>query len=296
MLPVVQRCVERKLLALSRGHPLPERHQVSRVEDAVDLCVDTVKLNQVEAAFQPVALFVEVVGQVGDACPERQPFDRPLRRRYKSQSRLTLRGELTTRRIRPRRRSDRLPVAVAQRVLREVLRRLLGHAAEPERVAAARGGVIDAGLGVWRRTRGNRQNRVDDEVRRDDVQERIGEARKIAKDAAAEREDQRLRHAESFQPAGEGLIERALDDRRPHDRERDVAVELDDRVLRHRLGERVDVGEAHRVGVDAPAFDEALPHPSLAEALGRAGHGRRAGRTHSRLGLTAKPLEHLWPA
>ena len=79
MLPVVQRGVEWKLLALSRRHTFPDRHEVSRVEDAVDLCVDAVKLNQVEAAFQPLALFVELVREVGDARPGTENIVEPAR-------------------------------------------------------------------------------------------------------------------------------------------------------------------------------------------------------------------------
>src|SRR5260370_1373726 len=78
MSPVVKRGIERKSLALGRRHAIPHRYQVSRVEDAVDLRVYTVELDEVEAALQALALLVEVVREAGDAGSERQRLDRPL--------------------------------------------------------------------------------------------------------------------------------------------------------------------------------------------------------------------------
>jgi hypothetical protein len=97
--------------------------------------------------------------------------------------------------------------------------------------------VIHARRRVRRRIRRDGEHRVDHEIRRDDVEHRIGKPREIAKDAASERQDKRLRHPKALEPSGKRFLECALDDRRPHDRQRDVAVKFYDGVLRHRLRE-----------------------------------------------------------
>ncbi len=180
-------------------------------------------------------------------------------------------------------------------MLGEIVGRLVGHAAEAQRVAAPRSRVIHPRRGVWRWVCRHREHRIDDEVGGNDVEQRIRKAREVAQDAAAEREDQRLRHPEALEPAGERLLQRAFDDGRPNDRKRDVSVQLDHRVLGHRLGERVDVGETHRVGMHAPAFDQAVLDPTLAQTLGRPRDGGRARRPHSRLRFTAQLLQNFRP-
>ena len=88
------------------------------------------------------------------------------------------------------------------------------------------------------------------------------------------------------------------------DRQRDVTVKLYDRMLGHRLRERVDVREAHRVRVDAATLDEAIFHPTIAQALCRSRYRGRARRPHSRRRLPPKPVQDLglarfllhWPA
>ena len=137
MLPVVQRGIERELLALGRRYPLPHGHEVPRVEDAVNLRVHAVKLNQVEAPLEPLTFTVEVVGKVCDARTQRQPLHRPLRGTDELQSSLPFRRQLAPRRISPCRCADSLPVSIAQRMLREEACRLFGHHPKAERVAAA---------------------------------------------------------------------------------------------------------------------------------------------------------------
>ena len=70
-------------------------------------------------------------------------------------------------------------------------------------------------------------------------------------------------------------------------------MQLNDGVLGHRLGERIDVGETHRVGVDAAALDELVLDPTVAKAFRRSCDSRRAGRTHLRARLAAQALQDL---
>ena len=174
--PVVQRGIEWERLALRRRRRLPQGGDVARVEDAVDLRVHAVELDEVDAALEPLAFRVEVVRHLGDARAERQPLDEPLRRLDHSQRRARSRRHLLASWIRPRRRTDRLPVAVAQRMLGEVGAGLVDNAAEAKRIPTARGRVINAWLCVWRWIRGHRKHRVDHEVGRDDVEKRVREA------------------------------------------------------------------------------------------------------------------------
>ena len=83
--PVVQRGVERKGLSLCCRHLIPQLHHMARVEDAVDLRVHAVELDQVEPAVEPVALGGQVVRHLCDARSERQALDDPLRRLNESQ-------------------------------------------------------------------------------------------------------------------------------------------------------------------------------------------------------------------
>ncbi len=123
VLPVIQRSVKGEDRALGRGNLFPHRHQVAGVEDAVDLGVNAIELDQVQPAVESLALSIQVVGQVGHAGAERQPFDHPLRSLDKTQRGPRARGKLFAGRVGPVRRADRLTVLVAQRMLGEVTRR-----------------------------------------------------------------------------------------------------------------------------------------------------------------------------
>ena len=278
--PVVEGWIERELLALRGGRLLPQRRHVAGVEDAVHLRIHAVELDEVQPAVESLTFSVQVVRDLGDARAEGQPLDEPLRGLDHAQRCARAGGHLLAGGIRPRGRADRLPVSIAQRILGEVGARLVDDSPEPQWIPAPRCRVIDTGLSVRWRIRSDREHRVDDEVGGDDVEQRVRQTREVAKDVAAEREDQRLGHPESLEPARKRFGKRALDDRRPHDRQRNLAVQLHHRVLGHRLGERVDIREPHRVGVDATALYEAILHPSIAQPLGSTRDRRRAGRAH----------------
>ena len=70
-------------------------------------------------------------------------------------------------------------------------------------------------------------------------------------------------------------------------------MQLHNRLLGHRLGERVDVSETHRIRMDAAALDELVLYPPVAQTLSGARHRGRAGRTHPRAGLTPQSLQDL---
>src|ERR1051325_3614458 len=123
MRPVVARRIERERLALCVRNPLPQRLDVARVEDAVDLRVDAIKLDQVEAAIESLSLRVQVVRGLGDARAQWQPLDEPLRGLDRAQSGTGAGGHLLARRIGPGRSADRLAVAIAQRMGCEIDRR-----------------------------------------------------------------------------------------------------------------------------------------------------------------------------
>src|SRR5258708_31612445 len=138
VLPVVQRGIEWKRLALFSRHLFPDGHEVARIEDAVDLGVDAVELNQVDTTVETLALCVQVVGQAGNTCSERQPLDQPLSGLDESQRGLGPRRQLLASGKRPVRCADRLALAVAQRKLAEVTASRTCCAPDTRRVADPR--------------------------------------------------------------------------------------------------------------------------------------------------------------
>ena len=158
---------------------------------------------------------------------------------------------------------------VRDRVLREVLVHLPVHAVERERVARAGGDVQVAGLGDRRRCRGGREDRVHDEVDRDDVEHRVGHAGEVGQLAATERDDQRVGDLEAVDPAGERVLQRALDDARAHDGEPVLrAPQLFGGPLGERLRQRVDVGPAQALRAGAAGDHEPVLDPVDARGLG----------------------------
>ena len=91
------------------------------------------------------------------------------------------------------------------------------------------------------------------------------------------------------------MHQRALDDRRANDRQRQVLEvrELLDGPFAHRLRERVDVGPSERAGARPAVVREALRHPVLAPLLGVLGHRHRAGAGVFLRRLVHEVVEHL---
>src|ERR671919_824736 len=95
---------------------------------------------------------------------------------------------------------------------------------------------------------GDGQDRIDDEVHRDDVDYRVGSTGKVGKRTATESEDDGLGHPEALDPSRIWVFERALDDRRPDDRQRSITGELQKSHLGERLGERVHIRPSKAAG------------------------------------------------
>ena len=186
-------------------------------------------------------------------------------------------------RERPVGHHDGLALVVVERVLEEPGADQVDQAAVAQRVLRARRHLHDLGhgwpgvaLGALGR---HGDDGADHEVDGDDVDDALGHAGELLEQAAGVGDDHRLGHAEAADPAGAGLGQRRLDDRRPHDADRHVALGLDQRPLAERLGVGVGVGPAERGGAGPAGLDQSVARPSaLAELLGLGGQRRRAGR------------------
>ena len=167
-----------------------------------------------------------------------------------------------------------------------------------ERVPAARAHVVVRGSPRLRGRAGDRQDRVHDDVDRDDVDDALGDAGELGDLAQAVRPDDRVGHLEAVDPPGRRVEQRALDDRRPHDRQRQLLQvrELLHRSLAHRLRERVDVGPAERARARPAVARQTLRHPVLAALLGVFGHRRRTGARVLLRRLVHEVVEHLGTA
>ena len=107
--------------------------------------------------------------------------------------------------------------------------------------------------------RGDGDDRRDDEVDGDDVDRALGHAGELLQQPAGVAEDDRLGHAEAADPTGERLGQRGLDDRRPNDRDRHVALDLGQRLLAERLRVGVGIGPADAGGARPAGLDELGP-------------------------------------
>ena len=118
----------------------------------------------------------------------------------------------------------------------------------------------------------------------------LGDAGELLQQAAGVGDDHRLGHAEAPDPAGAGLGQRRLDDRRPHDRHRHGAPVLHERLLAQGLGVGVGVGPAEADGAGPAGLDHAVGHPALAELLGL---GRPAPACRRRPARRRAPLRNV---
>src|SRR5262249_19909159 len=210
--PLVQGGIEAEALPLGRGQALPEAEQVPRVEYAVHVNVDAVQLSEVEDPLEPAFFIIELVRPAGGCSAQGKPLDQLLRSGDRPQRQLASGHELTAAREGPPRRTDGRAPAGAGGVLGDVFAAVVVAAAQAQGVPAAGGRVVEAVLARrWRRA-GNRKYGVDNEVGRDDVQDSIRQPREVLERRPGEREDDRLRHPEALEPAGERLSQRALAD------------------------------------------------------------------------------------
>ncbi len=185
--------------------------------------------------------------------------------------------------------------ALGQRVRLEVLAHVLVELEEAQRVPVAARHVVVGGLAGRRRGRGHRQDRVHDVVDGDQVDDALRDAGELGDLAHAVGADDRVGHLEAVDPAGRRVLQRRLDDARPHDAQAEAALvrEVLDRALPHRLREGVDVGPAERARAHASVLDQALIHPPLAALLGVDADRVGAGAGVLLGGLGHEVLEHL---
>ena len=140
---------------------------------------------------------------------------------------------------------------------------------------------------------GNVDNGGDDEVHRDHVDHTLGHAGELFQQAAGVADDDGLRHAEAFDPAGERFGPCRLDDRRPNDGDRDVALALIQRSFTEGLGVGVGVRPAEGGGPGPARFDQLFLDPTLANLLGLCGDEWSACGAEFVTGLAAEPLESV---
>ena len=173
----------------------------------------------------------------------------------------------------PLRNDDRLAQRVVDRVLDEPPAHVVDERAVLERVDAAGGNLADR-----RRIRGaeggDGDDGGDDEIDGDHVDGALGNAGKLAEQAAAVRQDHRLGHAEPADPPGSRFRPRRLDDRRPHDAHGHVAAGVDEGLFAERLGEGVGVRPPDTRCPGPPGVDELIAYPAFAQLL-RLGSERR---------------------
>jgi hypothetical protein len=142
---------------------------------------------------------------------------------------------------------------------------------------------------------GHGKHGVHHQVHRDDVRDAFRDPGKFRDRAAAEGEDDRFGHLEAVDPSGIGMLERALDDRRAHDRQRQAGFGRDllGGPFAQRLGERVHVRPAQGLRPGSSVLNEALVHPILAPFLGCRRDRHRAGPFVLGPGLRHEPVKHL---
>src|SRR5699024_6501095 len=166
---------------------------------------------------------------------------------------------------------DVAALVVLQGVGGEVLAHRGDHLVEGQRVRVAgyhlEVGVVAAPGDVLR---GQGDDHVDHEVDRDDVQDRVGQARELLEHAAAIGHDQGVGDLVAVDPARVGGAHRGLDNRGAHEGDAVAVVgpQVFGHPLGHRLGEGVDVGPAHGLGAGAAEVDQPLVDPGAAGLFG----------------------------
>ena len=297
--PVDDRGVEGERRAVLLGEGLVERQRPLVGEAQLGGGVLHVEVEVAAQELQPPALLVELAGQVPGPVAARRVADRVVR----DLPGPLAGGQQPLHRARarepPLRQPGRAAVAGGEGVPVEVgAHRAVEHV-ERQRVAVAAGDVEVADVAGLRRVRQHRDDRGDDVVHRDDVDDGVrgrGELRELA---AAVGQDQRLRHLEALDPADVRLLERGLDDARPDDARallaspREVGGPALDDPLAHRLGERVAVGPAQAAGPLGADPDQLVLDPLLARRLGGAGGGEQPGPAVLLLGLLALPGQQV---
>ena len=128
--------------------------------------------------------------------------------------------------------------------------------------------MIELSLSHLRLGRANRGDGVDDIVAGDDVDDGVRGGRKLGQLAPAVRQDDRVGHLETLDPAGVRISQGGLHDGRADDRDPHVTAQVHHDGLPHRLREGVDVSPAERTGPLRASGDQLLLDPCQAPPLG----------------------------
>ena len=266
---------------------VPDLHQVVDLVDRLALGVEPVELDVGQRPLDLEALHLDLRRPLGLASAQRHVVQHLLAAGEHRLGAVELALDLATTDELPLGGHDRLALGVVHRMLAEPAAGVVDERAVLQRVDAAGRDLRDR-WGLVGPEGGDGDDRGDHEVDRDDVDGALRGAGERAEQAAGVGDDHGLGHAEAADPARLRLGERRLDDRRPHDRDRHVALHVGERLLAERLGERVGVGPADAGGTGAAGLDELVLDPALAELFGlrrerrarrprRARPGRRRG-------------------
>ena len=187
---------------------------------------------------------------------------------------------------------DRLAGGVVERVLDEPSTDVVDERAVLERVDPPGRDLADRRRPV-RTEGGHGDDRGDDKIDGDHVDGSLGNAWKLAQQAAAVGEDHRLRHAEATDPPWARLGPCRLDDRRPNDAHRHVAAGIHEGLFAERLGVGVGIRPADTRCSRSAGLDELIANPPLAQLLRLGGQGGGAGRAELAAGVGAEPDEAI---
>ena len=270
----------------------PREHQVVDLVDRLALGVEAVQLDVGERPLDLGALRLDLRRPVGLASAQRQVLQHLLAGGQDRLGPVQLALDATAPRESELGDDDRLALGVVDRMLEEPAADVVDEHPVLQRVDAARGHLRDLGSSLGAQ-RGHRDDRSDHDVDRDHVDGPFGNAGELVEQAAGVGDQHRLGHAEATDPARLRFGECRLDDRGADDRHRHGALDVGERLLAERLGERVRVGPADAGRTCPPGFDELVLHPLLAQLLGLRCERRSAGGAELGAGLLAERLELL---
>ena len=275
--PVDLRRIEGERRPVGVVEPLPHRHQVVDLVHGLALGVQAVQLDVLERPLDLHPLGLQLGRQLGLLAAQGERLEHLL---AAADHRLGP-GELALHPPAAREpelgHDDRLALAVVDRVLGEPAADVVDERPVLQRVDPAGGDLADRRCLV-RAEGGDGDDRGDDEVDGDDVDDALRHAGELAQQAPGVGDEHRLGHPEAADPARPRLGPRRLDDRRAHDADRHVALAVGERLLAEGLGEGVGVGPTDAGGTGPAGLDEAVADPALAQLLGLGGERRRAGR------------------
>ena len=290
--PVDAPRVEVEALPVVRGQRIVQRQQLADPEGRLALHVAAVEVHVAERPLHLGAFVGEVGGDARLLAAHRQGGQHLLAGLEGALGALQAVLHPLAAGIRPARRGDRLVALVVDGVLAEPGVRPVVQILEAEGVHLAGGHLHHLRLPVRRgAVGGHGAHRRGHLVHGDDVEGALWGAGEVLQQAAGVGDDDRLGHPEAADPAGERLGQGRLDDRRPHDGERDGAAGLGEGRLGEGLGEPVGVGEAEG-GRPRPAHvHQPGAHPALADLLALGAEGGGSGCAEFAVRLLGELLE-----